>query len=71
VGCVLGASLLNDYVRVALEAGLTDLTVPQIDHGTKFASVLSSNQGSPEQRELRRLAGNALASIKLHGRKAK
>jgi arsenite methyltransferase len=71
VGCVSGASLLNDYVRVALEAGLADLTVPQIAHGTKFAGVLASNEDSPERRELRRLAANALASIKLHGRKAK
>jgi SAM-dependent methyltransferase len=71
VGCVSGAELLHDYVRLALEAGLVDLNIPQILHGSKVSTVLApeGNQlccGS----EVANLAARAVASIKLHGRKA-
>ena len=32
VGCVSGAELLHDYVRTALDAGLEDITIPNIAH---------------------------------------
>ncbi len=72
VGCISGASLMSDYVRYALEAGLTALTVPEIAWGDKMAQVLA-----PEGSEARCCGGDGLtqltaksvASIKLHGRK--
>jgi SAM-dependent methyltransferase len=71
VGCISGASLMNDYVRLALDAGLDNLTIPEIAHGSKLASVLA-----PEGHELSccggatvAIAARAIASIKLHGRK--
>ena len=72
VGCISGASLMHDYVRMALEAGLEELTIPQVAHGSKLASVLA-----PDGHELSccggatvALAARAVASIKLHGRRA-
>ena len=69
VGCISGASLLNDYVRTALEAGLANLSIPQISHGTELAGTLLPAEDSSEQSELC-CAGQFVASIKLHGRKA-
>lgn len=68
VGCISGASLMNDYLRFALEAGLVDLSVPQIAHGAKLAGTLLPADGSAEREKLRS-AALAIASIKLHGRK--
>jgi SAM-dependent methyltransferase len=71
VGCVSGASLMHDYVRIALEAGLTNLTVPVIAHGSKLASVLAPEGGmaTSVNADVARLAASAVASIKLHGMK--
>jgi arsenite methyltransferase len=69
VGCVAGASLLNDYIRLALEAGLSDLSIAQIAPGSALASTLNLSDATPNQLELKRAAGFALASIKLQGRK--
>ena len=73
VGCISGASLMHDYVRMALDAGLDGLTIPEIAHGSKLASVIA-----PEGAELTccgggttALAARAIASIKLHGSKAR
>jgi SAM-dependent methyltransferase len=68
VGCISGASLLSDYVRVALEAGLTNLSIPQISHGTQLAGSLLPADGGPDCGELQ-CAAVSVASIKLHGRK--
>ena len=72
VGCISGASLMGEYIRMALAAGLEDLSIPQISHGSKLAEVLA-----PGAEELSccggataALAARAIASIKLHGRKA-
>lgn len=69
VGCISGASLMSDYISMALTAGLDGLSIPQIAHGSKLASVLA-----PEGHELNccggattALAARAIASIKLHG----
>jgi len=86
VGCISGASLLSDYLSIALAAGLHDLSIPRIAHGPDLVKMLapegftdgkgSSCCGStvsitslknPDQ--LVRQAAEAVASIKLHGRK--
>lgn len=69
VGCVSGASMMHDYVRMLLEAGLDNLTVPQIAHGSKLAAVLAPEDETPERNALQQAAAMAVASIKLHGRK--
>jgi arsenite methyltransferase len=69
VGCISGASLINDYIRFALEAGLMDLSVPQITAGGKLAGTLLPQDCSPQATGVGR-AASAIASIKLHGRKS-
>jgi arsenite methyltransferase len=71
VGCVSGASLLHDYVRFALEAGLTSLTIPEIAHGAKMASALLPEGGTVDccNAGVAKTAAAAIASIKLHGRR--
>jgi arsenite methyltransferase len=69
VGCIAGASLLNDYIRMALEAGLSGLAIPQITPGSALSAVLVPGELTPQQLELKRAAGLALASVKLQGRK--
>jgi len=66
-GCISGASQMGDYIRYALEAGLTDLQVKQVSWGAKLAKVLMPQEvsccgGATE-------AAEATASIKLHGKK--
>lgn len=68
VGCISGASLINDYIRFAVEAGLSDLSVPQITNGGQLAGTLLPEDGSPEGECLSQ-ASAAIASIKLHGRR--
>lgn len=68
VGCISGASLMNDYIGLALQAGLVDLSVPQITPGGKLAGTLLPQDGSAEGARLSQAAA-AIASIKLHGRK--
>jgi arsenite methyltransferase len=85
VGCISGASLLTDYLSMALAAGLRDLSIPHIAFGQDLVKVLSpeaflsggasccgstaSIQTSPNDSEIVRQAAQAIASIKLHGRK--
>lgn len=85
VGCISGASLLTDYLSMALSAGLHDLAIPRIAHGGDLMKTLapediasggSSCCGSTVKitsvknpDDLARQASAALASIKLHGRK--
>ena len=68
VGCISGASLMNDYIRLAIEAGLAELSVPQITHGGKLAGSLLPQEDSPEGARLSQAAA-AIASMKLHGSK--
>ncbi len=85
VGCISGASLLTEYLNTALAAGLRDLSIPRIAQGPDLVAVLAPdgfNEGktsccgstvsvaslkNPDT--LVRQAADALASIKLHGRK--
>ncbi len=68
VGCIAGASLMNDYVRMALDAGLTDLSIPQIAHGKMLAETVAPG-GCCGADPVADTAANAIASIKLHARK--
>ena len=69
VGCVSGASLINDYIRFPLDAGLGELSIPQITQGSKLAAAILPQDESPERMALQHAAAAAVASIKLHGRK--
>ena len=69
VGCIAGASLMHDYVRYAVEAGLVGLSIPQITNGGELAEALLPQDSTPERAELQRVAASAVASIKLHGGK--
>jgi arsenite methyltransferase len=74
VGCIAGASLMHDYVRLALEAGLTNLSIPEIVSGSKLASVVAPSGGGccgskAIDGQTIATAAAAVASIKLHGRK--
>jgi len=39
VGCIATASLLTDYLCIALAAGLRELTIPHIAHGPDFVKI--------------------------------
>jgi SAM-dependent methyltransferase len=65
VGCIAGASLLTDYLRLAVEAGLTDLTVPQVTVGSQLVSAMGASVCCGSGAEL----STCLASAKIHGRK--
>jgi len=41
VGCISGASLLTDYLGFALTAGLHDLSIPRIAHGSDLVKMLA------------------------------
>lgn len=84
VGCISGASLISDYLSMALASGLTELSIPRIATGKELMQVLSpqdiSSGGSSccgatvqisvkNPDEMVRQASEALASIKLHGRR--
>jgi SAM-dependent methyltransferase len=85
VGCISGASLLNDYLSMALSAGLSHLAVPRIDFGRDLMKVLAPEDiacggasccGSTvsitslkSPDQMVKQASEALASIKLHGQK--
>ncbi|HET7440964.1 MAG TPA: arsenite methyltransferase [Terriglobales bacterium] len=78
VGCVAGASLLNDYIRMALAAGLVDVTIPQIVPSDKLLVAY----GLPKRKPASSCCGSggtsdhwmyeaaaAVVSVKVHGRK--
>lgn len=77
VGCVAGASLLTDYIGFALEAGLTDLTIPQIvpaakllvAYGLESPKPSASCCGGGGNDHWMYEAAAAVASVKLHGRR--
>ena len=74
VGCVAGASQLSDYVALLADAGLTDISVPQITTGASLLqamapALLKEAAGKMSQEDIR-LAGSAVVSAKFHGRKA-
>ncbi len=77
VGCIAGASMLSEYVGMALAAGLSELSLPQITPGSDLAGTLVPDDGrgmaavaAKYGLEMIREAARAIASVKLHGRKA-
>ena len=72
VGCVAGASLLSDYLAFALEAGLTDLAIPQITSGSSLLCALVPEDcgcGGSGGLDEAHVTAAAIASVKLHGRR--
>ncbi len=72
VGCIAGASLLGDYLAMALDAGLAGITIPQVLHGRSLAEVLApegSAAASCCSADVVREAASSVVSVKLHGRK--
>ena len=76
VGCVAGASLLSDYLALALAAGFTELSCPQITDGRTLAASLLSGASNDLAALAARYgstlleqAAAALISAKVHGRK--
>jgi arsenite methyltransferase len=85
VGCISGASLLTDYLSLALNSGLHELSIPRIHTGADLMQILSpadicsggstccgstvSISNIKNPDEMIREASLALASVKLHGRK--
>jgi arsenite methyltransferase len=76
VGCVAGASLLNDYIRMALDAGLSDVSLPQITPSTKLLVAYGLEEkpasgccGGAKSDHWMYEAAAAVASVKLQGRK--
>jgi len=85
VGCISGASLLNEYLSMAIAAGLRDLSIPVIARGADLMKVLSpadmasggasccgstvsvTSLKNPD--DMVKRAAEALASVKVHGRK--
>src|SRR5271165_3838843 len=41
VGCISGASQLTEYLSIVLAAGLRDISIPRIAHGTDLVKVLA------------------------------
>ena len=73
VGCVAGASQLSEYIAFLADAGLSDISVPQITTGTSLLqamapALLKEAAGKMSQDDIR-LAGSAVVSAKFHGRK--
>lgn len=78
VGCVAGASLLNDYIRMAIDAGLSDLSVPQIVPASKLLVAYGLEEksassccggGVAKAEHWMYEAASAVASVKVHGRR--
>lgn len=78
VGCVAGASLLNDYIRMALEAGLADVTIPQIVPSDKLLVAYGLGERKPVPNccgggstsdHWMYEAASAVVSVKVHGKK--
>ena len=71
VGCLAGASSMGEYVKLALNSGLRGLRVLEIQHGSKLAEVLAPEGGTVTccGSSAKKVATQAVASIKLHGSK--
>jgi hypothetical protein len=75
VGCVAGASHMNEYINFALDAGLQSLSIPQIVvRDEKLTNVLAPSSDSAKKETccgstLMDEAARCIASIKLNGSK--
>jgi arsenite methyltransferase len=81
VGCVAGASLLTDYIGMALEAGLEELNIPEVVPSGKLLTAYGLNGeeqvasagcccGGSKGDHWMYEAASAVASVKLHGKKS-
>jgi len=73
VGCVAGASQLSEYIALLVDAGLSDVAVPQITTGASLLeamapALLAEGHGKMTPQDVR-LASSAVVSAKFHGRK--
>ncbi len=68
-GCISGASQMGDYIRYALEAGLTDLQLKEVQWGVKLAKAIMPEGVTKSCCDGAQQTAEAIASIKLHGRK--
>jgi SAM-dependent methyltransferase len=69
VGCIAGASLLTDYVHMVFDAGLVDVSLPEIVCGKNLLKQLSAEDLSCCGAGVNDEAAGLLVSVKLHGRK--
>jgi arsenite methyltransferase len=73
VGCIAGASLLTDYIAIALQAGFQDLAIPQITPSEKLGEAYGLELSKPLSGCCATMplaeAARAVVSAKLHGRK--
>lgn len=76
VGCIAGASLLGEYIGLALGAGFRDITVPHMSAGKDLLAALAPDPsaaigpaGKQYDRGMVEQAAAAIVSVKLHGRK--
>jgi hypothetical protein len=61
---------MGEYIRMALEAGLINLAILEVQHGSKLAAALAGESpGCCGSDPAATAAASAVASIKLHGRK--
>ena len=68
VGCIAGASPLADYLSFALDAGLNELSIPEIVSGSALMESMTPKDYCCGETVLNAAAA-AIASIKLHGGK--
>jgi len=68
-GCISGASQMGEYIRYALEAGLSDLQIREVQWGAKLAKALMPDGFETSCCGGAKAAAEAVASIKLHGKK--
>jgi SAM-dependent methyltransferase len=73
VGCIAGASLLSEYIALLADAGLSDISVPQLTTGASLLeamapAVLAEGHGKMSAEDVRQ-ASSAVVSAKFHGRK--
>jgi SAM-dependent methyltransferase len=70
VGCIAGATLLTDYVAMALAAGFQDLAIPQVSSSKKLGEAYGLDFSAPCCGSMPLAeAARAVVSAKLHGRK--
>lgn len=68
-GCVAGASLVSDYLEMLLDAGLSEVAIPQITAGASLLGSIAPEVQAKFDPEEIRLAAKSVVSARFHGRK--
>lgn len=68
VGCIAGASPIADYIKLAINAGFSELSIPEITGGRAMFDTMTAKDSCCGEK-LVDAATAAIASIKLHGKK--